>query len=93
VHINTALASTPLSELNYNFEDLPVYVLSHDDTAYPDTHRWQSLHGPWSGLQEELLSISNITERQIVPNASHNIPNDAPDYVVNLIRQILHNPI
>ncbi|MFT5311957.1 MAG: pimeloyl-ACP methyl ester carboxylesterase [Paraglaciecola sp.] len=80
---------TPLSELNYNFEDVPVYVLSHDDTAYPDTPRWQSLHGPWSSLQDELLSISNIAERQIVPNASHNIPNDAPDYVVNLIRKIL----
>ena len=76
---------TPLDSLNYDFGDLKVSVLAHDNDVYAEHPRFKHVGDQWTQLQQELAALSSNSELTVVKGASHNIPGDAPEKVTEVI--------
>lgn len=80
---------TPLDEFGYDFGDLPMIVLSHDDKAYEGNPRFEGVGPLWTALQEELAALSDNSELRVVEGATHDIPADAPSAVIRAVEDML----
>ena len=76
---------TPLEELNYDFDDLKLVVLSHDDQAYNNNKRFYEAGPQWSQMQKSIADLSDNSELIIAEGATHNIPADRPDLLIKYI--------
>ncbi|MDO6567212.1 alpha/beta hydrolase [Alteromonas sp. 1_MG-2023] len=76
---------TPLKNSNIDLNDVELVVLEHDPQTYPATERWEQANRIWHKLQSELAALSTNSIFATVPKASHNIPQDNPEYLVNQI--------
>ena len=76
---------TPLDSLNYDFGDLKMSVLAHDNDVYAEHPRFKHVGDQWTLMQQDLAALSNNSELTVVKGASHNIPGDAPEKVTELI--------
>ena len=76
---------TPLENYNYDFGDLRLLVLSHDSEVYAKSPRFSVLADYWPEMQKSIAQLSNNSEHIIVHGATHNIPADAPDVVIEKI--------
>lgn len=80
---------TPLEEFGYDFGDLPMIVLSHDDKAYEGNPRFDGVGPLWTALQEELAALSGNSELRVVEGATHDIPADGPQAIVQAVEDML----
>ncbi len=78
-------AFTPLEELNYDFDDLKLVVLSHDDEVYINNKRFFDAGPQWSQVQQSIAELSTNSELIIAKGATHNIPADRPDLIIEYI--------
>lgn len=80
---------TPLEDFNYNFGDLKMLVVSHDSEVYEASPRFSVLKDYWPQMQQSIAALSNNSEIVIAKGATHNIPADAPDFVIQKITEIV----
>lgn len=78
---------TPLSEYNYDFGQLKMLVMSHDKEAYAASPRFYALADEWANMQKSIAELSKNSEHIIVKGATHNIPADAPEFVIAKINE------
>ena len=78
-----------MDEFDYDFGDLPMIVLSHDDKAYEGNPRFEGVGPLWTALQEELAALSDNSEIRVVEGATHDIPADAPSAIIQAVEDML----
>jgi len=90
---HTSLAQLAASRRSYG--DLPLIVLSAGigggknlPPEYDDADR-AAFEDVWTGLHRDQASLSTIGERRIVPGAGHAIQFDAPQAVIDAIREVI----
>ena len=78
---------TPLASLNYDFGKLKLVVLTHDDQAYINNKRFYEIGPQWLQMQQSIASLSDNAELIVAEGATHNIPGDRPDLIIQHILQ------
>ncbi len=76
---------TPLEALNYDFDDLKLVVIAHDDQAYINNKRFYEAGPQWSQMQQSIAALSDNSELIVAEGATHNVPADRPDLVIQYI--------
>lgn len=90
---HSSVAQLAASRRSYG--DLPLIVLSAGNGGgknlppeYDDADR-AAFEKVWVDLHRDQASLSTIGERRVVPGAGHGIQNDAPQAVIDAIREVV----
>ena len=81
---------TPLESLNYDFGKLKLVVISHDDQAYINNKRFYEAGPQWYQMQKEIAALSENSELIIAEGATHNVPADRPDLLIQYILEAVN---
>src|SRR5215469_4812374 len=71
------------------FGDLPLTVLSAGIQDQEEDPKLDHDHALKLRLHEQLAHLSSQWDHIVVPNSGHNIPDEAPDAVVEAIRSVM----
>jgi pimeloyl-ACP methyl ester carboxylesterase len=69
-------------------EEMPLIVLTQGDPSSPSSAAPDVLRG-WVGLQRRFAQRSRRGRHVLVPNSGHGIPMEAPDAVINAVREMV----
>jgi pimeloyl-ACP methyl ester carboxylesterase len=69
-------------------EEMPLIVLTQGDPSSPSAASPDVLRG-WVDLQQRLAQRSRRGRQVVVPDSGHGIPVEAPDAVINAVREIV----
>jgi hypothetical protein len=69
-------------------EDMPLLVLTQGNLSSPSSASQGVLRG-WVALQRQLAGRSRRGRQVLVPDSGHGIPVEAPEAIVNAVREIV----
>jgi pimeloyl-ACP methyl ester carboxylesterase len=95
LHAMEHASAAQLAASRRSYGDLPLIVLSAGidggknlPPEFDDGER-AAFDNVWADLHRDQASLSTIGERRIVPGAGHGIQTDAPQAVIDAIREVL----